>query len=353
MNDSRQVDVLSDVLRAVRLRGALYFDYELSAPWVAAAPAGAEVAPILMPGVEHLFEFHAILAGQCWITPRGGSPRAAGPGAIVVLPRGSAHTLGSAADARARPRMNDYRRAAHCAQLPFSVKHGDAASDTHLVCGFLGCDLRPFNPLLKALPEMFVIDGAVAPESSLGTLVRVALDESRAQRAGAQDMVMRLSELLFTEAVRRHLDLLGEDAPGWLAGLRDRAVGTALSLLHGEPARDWTLETLAAACAVSRSVLAERFTLLVGLPPMQYLAMWRIQVATGSLLADDRPVAQVAASVGYESEAAFSRAFRKLTGQPPARWRRERREFARPRAAAGTGERPPAMLRSGRARAQP
>lgn len=340
MNDgSQQAEVISDVLRAVRLRGALYFDYELAAPWVATAPAGNEVAPILMPGVEHLFEFHVILAGRCWITPRGGAPRHVESGTIIVLPHGDAHTLGSEPGARARPRMQAYRRAAASERLPFLVQHGDTPFDTHLVCGFLGCDLRPFNPLLGALPAMFVIERAVGPDTSLGTLLRVALAESRARRPGAQDMVMRLSELLFSEAVRRYLAALGDGAPGWLGGLRDRAVGAALALLHADPARDWTLETLAAGCAVSRSVLAERFTTLVGLPPMQYLGMWRIQVATGALLGGDAPVAQVAAQVGYESEAAFSRAFRKLTGQPPARWRRERQATIRP-----------APARSGRAR---
>jgi AraC-like DNA-binding protein len=189
------------------------------------------------------------------------------------------------------------------------------------VCGFLGCDARPFNPLLAALPRMLRVASGEGP---LRELVRIAVAESGEPRPGGEALLARLSEMMFVEAVRRHLEGLPEEATGWLAGLRDACVGRALAALHARPAHAWTLEELSREAGLSRSALHERFTRLVGQPPMQYLARWRIQLASGLLARGTGKVAAVALDVGYESEAAFSRAFKRLVGAPPATWRRQR-----------------------------
>jgi AraC-like DNA-binding protein len=192
-----------------------------------------------------------------------------------------------------------------------------------LVCGFLGCDERPYNPLLTALPTVIHLPAAdpQGPTGWLGTLLNVAVRESGSARAGSENVLARLSELMFVEAIRRYLETLPPAQTGWLVGLRDPVVGQALSALHGTPSHAWTVEGIAQLVGLSRSVFAERFTEMVGQPPMQYLALWRMQLAS-RLLIEGHHVAAVAGEVGYESEAAFSRAFKKLVGQAPATWRR-------------------------------
>jgi AraC-like DNA-binding protein len=198
---------------------------------------------------------------------------------------------------------------------------GDARARTHLVCGFLGCDVRPFNPLIATLPRVLHVRDGTGPNGGwLGNFVRVALDESRTKRSGGESVLARMSELLFVEAVRRHLESLPAEQTGWLAGLRDPQIGRALALLHARPGFGWSLPGLAREVGMSRSALAERFALLLGMPPMQYLASWRMQVATGRLARGEK-VVSIALEVGYDSEAAFSRAFKKLVGRSPRAWR--------------------------------
>ena len=187
------------------------------------------------------------------------------------------------------------------------------------MCGFLGCDSRPYNPLLTALPRVIVIKDHAS--GALGAYFRAALAESKGSRMGGADLLGRISELMFVDVVRRHLESLPSDRVNWLAGLRDQYVGRALMALHGDPARDWTLEALAHEAALSRSAFAERFTEYVGHPPMQYLTNWRMQLATNYLRKGTESVAAIANRVGYESEAAFSRAFKKVVGAPPSEWR--------------------------------
>jgi AraC-like DNA-binding protein len=208
--------------------------------------------------------------------------------------------------------------------LPLVYERGGGGPDrTRIVCCFLGLDERPFNPLLTALPRTIHLSGARHDAASgwLATLLNIAVRESESARAGRDNILARMSELMFVEAIRRYIETLTPGQTGWLAGLRDPVVGQALAALHGDPAAPWTVESLARASGVSRSVLADRFADMVGEPPMQYLARWRMQRAS-RLLLEGEPVAAVAAAIGYESEAAFSRAFKKLVGEAPGIWRR-------------------------------
>jgi AraC-like DNA-binding protein len=208
--------------------------------------------------------------------------------------------------------------------LPFYIDCGSGGPITaKLVCGYLACDARPFNPLLDNLPRVIKSgDPRGTDPGWLGQFIRLASMESTDKRAGGESVLAKLSELMFIEVIRRHLAALSPEQAGWLAGLRDPFVGKALSLLHGKPAQNWTIEELAKQVGLSRSVLAERFSDLVGMPPMQYLAGWRMQIAGGLLSGGNTNIATVAAEIGYASEAAFSRAFKKMVGVPPSEWRR-------------------------------
>ena len=315
-------DVLSDVLRSVRLTGAVYFDFDLSSPWVAEAPASREIAATVMPGAQRVIEYHLIARGSCWGHVVGEPPIHLAEGDLIVFPQGDPHVLSSAPGMRATPDMSFYVRPT--TPLPLVYERGGGGPDrTRIVCCFLGCDERPFNPLLKALPRTIHLSGTGHEATSgwLSALLNIAVRESGTARAGRDNILARMSELMFVEAIRRHVETLPLSQTGWLAGLRDAVVGQALAALHGEPATAWTVESLARVVGVSRSVLADRFAEMVGQPPMQYLALWRMQLAS-RLLLEGRPVAEASAAVGYESEAAFSRAFKKLLGEAPGTWRR-------------------------------
>jgi len=310
------------VLRAVRLTGAVYFDFDLSSPWVAEAPPSREIAARVMPGAQRVIEYHLLARGTCWGHAIGQEPIRMNEGDLIVFPQGDAHVLSSAPGMRAAPDMSAFARPS--TPLPIVYELGGGGPDrARLVCGFLGCDERPYNPLLTALPSVIHLSaaGPHAATGWLGTLLNIAVRESGSARAGGENVLARLSELMFVETVRRYLEMLPPAQTGWLAGLRDPVVGQALAALHGEPSDPWTVERLARGVGLSRSVLAERFTDMVGQPPMQYLALWRMQLAS-RLLVEGGQVAAVAGAVGYESEAAFSRAFKKLVGQAPATWRK-------------------------------
>lgn len=321
-----KVDVLSEVLRAVRLTGAVFFDFDLSSPWVLEAPPSREIAARVMPGAERVIEYHLIARGSGWGHAVGQEPIRLREGDLIVFPQGDAHVLSSAPGLRDRVDLSKFVRPAASTPLPIVYEIGGGGGDrARIVCCFLGCDERPYNPLLTALPATIHLaapDASTRSESGwLGGLLNIAAKESGKAGPGGQNVLERLSELMFVEAIRRYIETLPPNQTGWLAGLRDPVIGEALGALHGGPGESWTVERLARQVGVSRSVLAERFTEMVGQPPMQYLALWRMQLAS-RLLAEGGRVAAVAASAGYESEAAFSRAFKKVMGQAPAAWRR-------------------------------
>ncbi|MBM3522326.1 MAG: AraC family transcriptional regulator [Alphaproteobacteria bacterium] len=313
-------DVLSDVLQAVRLRGAVFYWVEATAPWIATAPRAEVVAATVMPGADHVMEFHVVAEGECWAGLADGQPEQVAPGDVIIFPQGDAHVFRSARDTP----IPDSGPNPSGNSLPFVVKLGGRGTpNARFVCGFLGCDARPFNPLLQALPRMLRVPSKDGP---LADLVRLAVKETAEPRPGGEALRARLAEMMFVEAVRRHLASLPASQGGWLGGLRDPHVGRVLSLLHARPSHPWTLDELARESGLSRTPLHERFSALVGQPPMQYLAQWRIQLAASQLAGGNEKVAAIALGVGYESEAAFNRAFKRLVGMPPAAWRRSRLE---------------------------
>ena len=312
-------DALSDVLKTVRLTGATFFDVVAAAPWVAESPPREMILPKILPGAAHLIAYHVITEGRCFANIVGEEPIAIEAGEVIVFTKSDPHILSSSPGMRARriaPGALDALDAAAAGQLPFFINYGgDGPVSAKFVCGYLACDAQPFNPLLENLPSVIKVKGKQGDDANwLSQFIRVAMLESANKRAGGESVLAKLSELMFIEVVRRHLEALSPEQAGWLAGLRDPFVGKALSLMHAKPARNWTIEELAKDVGLSRSVLAERFADFVGMPPMYYLAKWRMQIASGLLSGGNTNIAGVAAEVGYGSEAAFSRAFKKMVG---------------------------------------
>lgn len=320
------VDVLSDVLRAIRLTGALYFDVSARAPWIAETPPISSIGASVMPEFEHVISFHIMLAGWCWaqLADESEPPVRVQAGDAVIFVRGDGHYMCSQLGRRSVPDLGLYHRPKD-RRLPFVLGQlGGDGEPARFVCGYLGCDAGPLNPLLGALPRLLHIRFDSEAGQLIRSLIGLTLEEEGTPRAGSETILSRLSELMFLQAVRQHIGELPARATGWLAGLRDRQIGAALALIHGQPARPWTLEALAHEVGMSRSSFADRFTDLLGTPPMHYLSRWRLQLSTQLLERPHSNVAQVAAAVGYESEAAFSRAFKKALGMPPGTWRQTR-----------------------------
>ena len=321
------MDALSDVLRVVRLNGAIYLDGEFAAPWCVIGRADAELCEGYLPRSERVLSFHFVTGGACWarLPDDPASALRIEAGEIVVVPQGETHILGSATNLQ--PVSSADVLARHLQSAPgeiMKLAHGGSGPVTRMVCGFLGGENVLENPLLNALPRIFKVDMRGARTAWLQSSLQFAAEEAAQKRAGSATVLGKLSELLFVEAIRRYVELLPAEHTGWLAGLRDRFVGRALTLLHARPAQDWTVEDLAKEVGLSRSALAQRFGDFVGAPPMQYLARWRLQIAAQELRAGNKPLAAVAEDVGYESEAAFNRAFKREFGMPPATWRRTR-----------------------------
>jgi AraC-like DNA-binding protein len=320
------LDVLSDVLRAVRLTGAVYFDINAREPWIAESPSAPSICKNVMPEYEHVISFHIMLDGWCWAQLADESEPAIRleAGDAVMFVRGDGHYMATEKGKRSKPDMAMYYRPADRA-LPFVFREfGGTGDKSRFVCGYLGCDARPFNPILDALPRVLHVKRASTGGQLTHDLIRVALAETERPSAGGETMLSKLSEVMFLQAVRQHIDGLPQESIGWLAALRDRHIGAALRLMHGRPAEPWTLDTLAREVGLSRSVFAERFAQIMHAPAMHYLSSWRLQLAAKLLERQNLSISQAAAEVGYESEAAFNRAFKKLVGTPPGAWRRAR-----------------------------
>jgi AraC-like DNA-binding protein len=311
------MDALSDVLRVIRLTGGVFLDAAFSAPWCVVSRVGPEDCPMqeLPPSVV---AFHYVIEGRMLVQANDTTAVAVRAGEMVLLPRNDPHLLAS--DAGLSPADPDPLVQRVEGGL-MRLEHGGGGVATRLVCGFVGADVGR-HPLLEALPSVFALDLNGKPCAEfVAASFRYAAREVASGRAGSETVLAKLSELLFVEAVRSYAESLPVERKGWLAGLRDNAVGRALALLHAEPARPWTTEELAARVAMSRSAFAERFTQLVGMPPIGYLTDWRMQVAAARLRETHRTIAQVAAELGYESEASFTRAFKRAQGVAPGRYR--------------------------------
>ena len=326
-------DTLSDLLRAVRLCGAVFFYVEGIDPWVAETPCSSEIVSAILPGSDRMMEFHGVASGSCWITPEGQAPVKLEEGDLVMLPQGDAHIMSSAPGLRAKDPDPGIFFTPRPSRLPHALSlvnnnettvrvDGGGCESATLVCGFLGFDARPFNPLLSSLPSLIHIKGAAGTGGWISTFLRSAVDETNKKRPGGAAVLERMSEMMFIDAVRRYIEALPETSRGWLAGLRDRFVGRVLALMHDAPAVAWTVDELGRRVGLSRSALHERFAELIGQSPIQYLANWRIQVGAALLRNTSSTVAMVAQEVGYESEATFTKAFKRLTGNSPALWRR-------------------------------
>jgi len=318
-------DPISDVLETIRLKGAVFFVWEPGWPFAVGVADGSLLSRHALPGTDCIVSYHIVTQGPCWAAVNGEAPLRLESGDTLVLPRGDPYKIASepaypsAVDEAA---SIEFFKSLSAGPGPAVVTEGGPGPGTsRLICGFLGCSMGPFNPLLSTLPRMMRVPAPGGGDDPLSSLIAFALTESRQSRGGERCLLQRLSEVMFVEVLRRYWRSEAIAPAGWLAGLRDPVVGRALSLLHGRVADPWTLQSLAERAGASRSTLAGRFTGVIGMPPMQYLARWRMQLAASRLSDKTVKIFTVANEVGYESEAAFSRAFKRIVGATPRQWR--------------------------------
>jgi AraC-like DNA-binding protein len=316
------MDALSEALRAVRVTSAFFFSGEFSAPWRFATPAQETLAPSLAPESEHLVLFHLVTDGVASARTHGHDELSLSSGDVVIFPHGDAHEMWNGSGAKLFP----------SARLSPSLSRGELAHErwggggptTGIICGYFGCERRAAGLFLNGLPSAFKVNVRAGTAGSwIESAIRHSASELEVQRPGRMAVLSKLAESLFIDALCRYMVELPLERTGWLAGARDPNVGRALAHLHRDPAHPWTLQELARASGVSRTVLAQRFTRLMGEAPLAYLARWRLQMGARLLRTTSRKVLDVAGDVGYESEAAFNRAFKRAFGTPPARYRRE------------------------------
>jgi len=337
-----EIDVLSEVLRVMRLSGAIHFNAEFTRPWAVMTSPPDLLAARLMPGAESITLFHLATSGSCWIACGKLDPINIETGDVIVFARGDQHVMASDVGLAPVPVASIFPKAS-TEQITL-VRYGGGGEQARFVCGYLHSDQR-FSPLLDAMPALVCVrvrNGALVLDafSDTGRYAEPILlehevgwwqaatghliAEATMPGPGNRAVLARFSELLFMEVVRWQLTYVAEGRRGWLAGLNDPHVGRALTLLHAEPARSWTVEELADRAAISRAALAKRFVELVGEAPMQYLAGWRMHLARRLLRESGLSLAEIAFRVGYESEAAFNRAFSRLMGTPPGTWRQSK-----------------------------
>ena len=315
------MDALSEILQSVKLEGAVFYKAEFTAPWGFRSPPTCEVAAFLRKGPKHIIVYHLLTQGRarCEVENSTHCVELI-PGDIVVFPHGDAHILTNGF----LPSILDYGK--HLKEL-FSqgivlARHGGGGETTSFVCGYMECDRELSKTFLGGLPPVFKV--SIRDDHAgqwLENSIKYSAGEASANRAGSDAVLTRLSEALFVETLRRYLAELPPQETGWLAGARDPGVGAALAHMHRAPEHPWTIASLAQQVGVSRSVLAERFRHYLGDPPMTYLSRWRLQLGARMLTSTSYSVARVSGEVGYESEQAFNRAFKREFGSPPARFR--------------------------------
>jgi AraC-like DNA-binding protein len=316
------MDAFSEVLNGVRLKGAMFFRAEFSAPWRLSTPHCRAVAPMLAPGAPHMLIYHFVVDGSARVCLEGEPDLELSPGDIVVFPHGAPHHLSGGSGANQIDGALLLRKIAARDLSPLHAGGGGAT--TAFVCGYMTCDPLLCGPILESLPPMLKVN--IRTDRSghwLEHSIRHLVEEATSDRAGSEVMLAKLSEALFVDTLRRYITGLPETTTGWIAGARDSIVGRSLALLHSRPSHSWTIAELATDVGVSRSALVERFTRYLSVPPMAYLTGWRLRLAAQALTSTSKGVADIAADVGYESEAAFNRAFRRAFEMPPARYRRQ------------------------------
>jgi AraC-like DNA-binding protein len=312
-------DVLAEMLRAVRLTGSVFFDACFSAPFGVISPKRYEEGTP-MAHLRHVSVFHLVASGGCTIEIATGERRAVSAGDILLLPFADAHKFwnGEFVEMAFGP---DIMRPGPVKGM-WTVNHGGGGEMTRMVCGFIESSEFLFAPVFRSLPPLLVDRTGDDKVSALITsTVKEILALADAAAPGSELMLGRLMELLFVEVVRRYAARLPANATGWFAALNDPIVGRALQFVHADPARRWTVDDLAREAGASRTVLAERFTAIMGQAPIEYVTSWRMQLAADRLRNSNDSLAAIAADVGYESEAAFNRAFKRVTGVTPGRWR--------------------------------
>jgi len=314
------MDVLSTVLKTVKLEGAVFYNAEFSAPWSFRSPPSCQVAPYLSREPRHVIIYHLLTHGRAYAYVGDGPRISLSSGDIVVFPHGDPHIMGNGRDVE--PRDNGRILGEILEQGLKLARMGGGGEITRFVCGYLSCDPQLGKAFLSGLPPIFKVNiGSDGSGQWLENSIRYAVEQAVAAGNGSDIVVAKLSEALFVDTLRRYIELLPPGQTGWLAGARDPEVGSALALVHRQPSDPWTIAELAKRVGVSRSVLAERFRHFLGVPPMAYVMHWRLQLGAQLLASTSQSVAQIAAKVGYESEPAFNRAFKREFGSPPARFR--------------------------------
>ena len=322
------MDVLSEVLRVVKLQGAMFYNGEFTAPWSLRSPPSRTIAPYVATGAEHVIVYHLLTEGRASVRLEGGESLTLGAGEIVVFPHGDPHIVENGFAARTMDISQDLARI-FCQGLSLA-RFGGGGELTRFVCGYMACEPRLSQVFLSGLPPLFKV--RIRDDASgrwLENSIRFSVNQADTPRAGGEAVLAKLSEVLFVETLRGYIANLPPEQTGWLAGARDSDVGKTLALIHRDPAHPWTLISLAKEVGVSRSVLAERFRHYLNEPPMAYLTRWRLQLGRQMLSSTNYTVAQIAAEVGYESEAAFNRAFKREFAIPPARFRNQSRSASR------------------------
>jgi AraC-like DNA-binding protein len=317
-----KMDVLSEVLRVIRLEGALFFNGEFSAPWCLSTSQSAAIAPYLAPEAEHLIIYHFLTEGRAYAQLLEGRREELIAGDIVIFPHGDAHLLGNGPPVKPVDSLQTFGK--NLTQGFKLARFGGGGEITRFVCGFMACEPRLSDIFLAGLPPIFKVHVVAEPSDQwLEHSIRFSVGEADGSHAGSGLVHAKLAELLFVETLRRYINALPPDEIGWLAGARDPVIGQALAVLHKEPADPWTISNLARRVGLSRTRLAERFRHFLGESPMAYLTQWRLKLGAEILQSTEDSVAQVAAAVGYGSEAAFNRAFKREFDCPPAQFRRK------------------------------
>lgn len=311
------MDALSDILRLVRLAGGVYLQAEFTAPWCLEGKLRPHHIGPMLHSSEHVIIYHYVLEGSVWVKIRDLQPKFYEAGEVIIMPHNDLHKLGSDLDI-APGSKSEVVETPHRLGLT-RMEYGGGGTPTKLICGYLGCDKLEASPLIASLPPIISFDARKGEAADwIMTSFRFAAEEAANGKPGGDAILARISELLFVEAVRRYAESLPLDERGWLAGLRDNKISKALALMHADCGYAWTVEQLAAECALSRSAFADRFARIIGETPMQYLGQWRLQVADRRLKDGQLAIAQIASDVGFGSEAAFSRAYKRHFGMSPS-----------------------------------